>query len=1122
MKLTLKEATNYLISLHPENFLSLAKTSGYICPVCGSGSGRKGTGMKATYENGHTRFLCYKCRISGDIIDYYAYTQYGIPFEAEQSERFKYGIIAACEAYGIECTELKKDNISYTPKQKPVFRKIVVKTQQPELKNYWPTVDDIDNFLAKRTPSNFTDQACRDWVKYRGLDLWAGADKVLKQNLVGLIPRVSSKYDALGKALEEEKKGQKIIDSYLVIKQQNIHGNTVGYKLLLLPFNSDGTINDITHDIGNGKLNTRSRQDGNSGVGYTLFNPAYKTDFVKNLQITVIVESIANAIALSQLWIQTVCIDSCANEFIINDLKGYFPNLALWLDYDAREKQKKYAQKYNLENIEWIPEHCVDSNGDIIPNFDQNDLVRSQQFRDNVDKIISKYYLSQTSVFNIESVKNVSDAYCDENGVCNIIIANTGNGKTYTAEQKINEYNLLQERCLYATDTQENVVTVGNKTNSRIIISTTDEENESYNEDTTIDDKSKNSVVLTHARLMTYGDTGRVFEGIPDKCNYPHKIIDEPQNLMQRIQIPFIAAYYESPFQGGDEFVWVKQSTFTFLAYYSDEKQAEKYGKRNFKEKTSRTKQRHEDPDNIFTLTKTYDFIKCKYTTKELQDPKKYTHLYGNVFAIDLEEAINWNEIPKQRDAEDECSITNIEYVKKMFQYLVNPRIICEFPIYLKTNEPLTIEQIRGMYNEEYEKRIEKYRKQNNLDENYYIKEEIKKKFQTQALNVMKQRIKSPKNPAYCPFLSGISILPWILLMRNKQTTLNLLSATFTKFNQKIIHRVAQHMGWSFRVTNVEENNFIFDVSTLQLKEPITLDSQRRLAVELSNILEKEKIFLVTYKKKNADLIFNQMKIMGDNIINRFCVYKHDFERIGEIASTYVQNRPESEILHIITYCNSSLVQGVNLNEHSFVILDVGSFISTAMLQLPCQCDSEMKDIIMTELLKNELIQTIGRVFRAKEEEIKQYKRNGETLKSEKKITIILHNMKSLTGAFSVDERLTYKRITFVENEKKYFISKQNEDDHSFQTLLQACLSTYNRVEPANQKIEDEKSKGEIKNKETLKKEREDRKIEKTINIIKELKMGNTSWRDISRKIHFSRFTPEEKEKIKEEYERNN
>ena len=130
--------------------------------------------------------------------------------------------------------------------------------------------------------------------------------------------------------------------------------------------------------------------------------------------------------------------------------------------------------------------------------------------------------------------------------------------------------------------------------------------------------------------------------------------------------------------------------------------------------------------------------------------------------------------------------------------------------------------------------------------------------------------------------------------------------------------------------------------------------------------------------------------------------------------------------------------------------------------------------------------------------------------------------MKSLTGAFSVDERLTYKRITFVENEKKYFISKQNEDDHSFQTLLQACLSTYNRVEPANQKIEDEKSKGEIKNKETLKKEREDRKIEKTINIIKELKMGNTSWRDISRKIHFSRFTPEEKEKIKEEYERNN
>lgn len=1121
MKLfSLEEVKNFLISLHPENFLTIAKKSGWLCPVCGSGSGKKGTGMSATHHENHTRFKCRSCGISGDILDFFAYTRYGIPFEAEQTERFKYGIIAACEEYGIESDELEKLKITYIlPKKTHTIKKQIITKTTPTINNFWPTVDDIDYFLANRTPSDFTEQACKDWILYRGLDLWNGADKVLKQNLVGLIPKISSKFNALQYALDNEKKGIKIVDSYLVIKQQDIHGNTVGYKMLLLPYNSDGSVNDIAQSLGNGKLNTRAKKDGSQAVGYTFFDAPYKTTFYEQKQLIIIVESIANAIALSQLSIKTICIDSCTNEFIINDIKGYYQNLALWLDFDAQKKQQEYAEKYNLESILWIPEHCQDDKGNVIEKFDQNDLVRTPKFKYNIDDIINTYYLKQTSVFNITSANNINEAYCDTDGICNIIIANTGNGKTFMAEKKIREYSQNYERCLYATDTQENVVTVGNDTNSRIIISTSDEQGETdIDENQLNDEKNKFGVALTHARLSFYGDTGRIFEGILDKCNYPHKIVDEPQNLMQEIQIPFIASYYDSPYHGGDENVWVKQSNFVFLAYYSDEKQSEKYGKRTFKEKTSRSKQKQEDPNNIFTLTKEYNFIKSKYTTEQMQDPKYYTHLYGNVFAIDLEESINWNEIPKQRDSENEESISNIEYVKKIFQYLINPRIICEFPILKATEEPISRTQIKEMYEEEYNKRLEKYRKKNNYDEHYYIKEEIKAKFKTQALNILYTKIKSPKNPAYCPFLSGINILPWILLMRNKNSTLNLLSATFTKFNQNIIKRVATHMGWNFKITNVLENNFLFDVCTLQLKKQLTIENQKRLSVELSDRLKNEKLFIVTYKKKNADLIFNQIKILGNNKINEFCIYKHDFERIGEISTSYIGNEPKSKILHIITYCNSSLVQGVNLNEHSVILLDTGSFIATAALKLPNNCSTETKNIIMTELLKNEITQTIGRIFRARKDEIEEYIKNKKILKSKKKILIILHNMESLAGAFSVDENLTYSRKAFIENDKKYFISKKNEDDHAFQTLLQACIDAYNRKEPINQQKEDIKDEEDI---EILKEKKLAEKVQKAIETALKYKLENpnATWRDISRKIHYSRFSDEEKEKIKTEYE---
>lgn len=57
---------------HPEiYFTQKAKDGGYICPICGNGSGKNGTGIKLI--KGQTfRYKCFKCGTSGDVINFYA------------------------------------------------------------------------------------------------------------------------------------------------------------------------------------------------------------------------------------------------------------------------------------------------------------------------------------------------------------------------------------------------------------------------------------------------------------------------------------------------------------------------------------------------------------------------------------------------------------------------------------------------------------------------------------------------------------------------------------------------------------------------------------------------------------------------------------------------------------------------------------------------------------------------------------------------------------------------------------------------------------------------------------------------------------------------------------------
>ena len=67
----MQEKLDYVHNNPEQYFTHKAKNGGYVCPVCGNGSGKDGTGVK--FIKGQTfRYKCFKCGTSGDVINFYA------------------------------------------------------------------------------------------------------------------------------------------------------------------------------------------------------------------------------------------------------------------------------------------------------------------------------------------------------------------------------------------------------------------------------------------------------------------------------------------------------------------------------------------------------------------------------------------------------------------------------------------------------------------------------------------------------------------------------------------------------------------------------------------------------------------------------------------------------------------------------------------------------------------------------------------------------------------------------------------------------------------------------------------------------------------------------------------
>lgn len=108
--MTRAEAKNYILH-HPEGYLPPAKKTGWICPLCGNGSGSTGDGIVIDkHDRGRTHLKCFKCHFYGDMIELIAQVE-GIQ-DGGSREAFE----AAYKAYGLT---VEPDHQQEPRKQEP-------------------------------------------------------------------------------------------------------------------------------------------------------------------------------------------------------------------------------------------------------------------------------------------------------------------------------------------------------------------------------------------------------------------------------------------------------------------------------------------------------------------------------------------------------------------------------------------------------------------------------------------------------------------------------------------------------------------------------------------------------------------------------------------------------------------------------------------------------------------------------------------------------------------------------------------------------------------------------------------------------------------------------------------
>ena len=98
-----EEAKEYIVNNPGEWLTRDGSGEGYVCPICGSGSGKSGTGLRQ-YPGSKTgtHWHCFACGFHGDMVDFAGKVKYGVePQGRADVAGYRRAFEAAREAYGI-------------------------------------------------------------------------------------------------------------------------------------------------------------------------------------------------------------------------------------------------------------------------------------------------------------------------------------------------------------------------------------------------------------------------------------------------------------------------------------------------------------------------------------------------------------------------------------------------------------------------------------------------------------------------------------------------------------------------------------------------------------------------------------------------------------------------------------------------------------------------------------------------------------------------------------------------------------------------------------------------------------------------------------------------------------
>lgn len=983
--------------------------------------------------------------------------------------------------------------------------------------NFWPTITDCINF--KDTCWAYMDvypyydfSYYKEWCNYRGFS----KSEELYENAVGILyshsflfPQPSKFKNAFQQSIYESiQKKQQLEIHNIGVPIQNIEDKLVAVQFLVLPKflfeNKKGKTLS--------KLFTRA-EAGESAKGFTVFIGNHYDTFPFDYGKFIIVESVANALALSMIGLNTICIYTTGNIDLIPELKLKYNDVVLWLDRDAQiikenerfSLQEQACRDYDVEGI-YFDRNTSFWKDEKPSNYDINDLFNEticNSGSNNYFYIIQEY-LQQAPFLSYYTENTIYEALTERLNTIHLILAPTGVGKTTTLIQKLQDedrYNTI------FTYTVKNAMFLKHQLEKYSCIVSN---NTGLEDDGSYGDNITGFEIATIARLNYWGHSPYLFPCAPFLLNKNYFYIDEAHNLFNFYHFNYaLCACYEKPIKSQKK---VKSERYESVSLFSHNLE------KHFDTTCTRENKYRQFGFMYEATNQTFHILEsfAGHTVKEwIENKELYKHVIDTVFACELENQLNIDTMPNPDDVlKSKFTGSYFDFLKELLTKTLKPRITIEMPIYKETNEPLSyqeyIEEYKEIENKLRNEIIQKYTEQYKLPENVqppaYLMGKIAKEIDKEQLKQNVQRelnkiIKFPQKAPWIPYFSGYNILPFLLLLENPRA-INMLTATMSEKHIKLLKEISILKNYNLNIVKIPYIPVKYNVTILMLDKDLTNKQQAKLL----ELLDKQKappMLSVSYKKYNAKDVKTKLfsKILGENFLfyeDKYFSTRGDVENDKE-QSPNTKNR--NEAFHIITYSKASILEGYNMPFHEIAIIDAGIFIAKANMDLNTYASDTEKLYQYNMHANNEIKQIAGRLFRPLPEEEEQIQPN-RTLISKKHIVLFLHNTEQLKH-FRLDYEIINGQPTIIKETDTYSFASI-DGERRIDTICEAILNAYERKEIINQKEIDNEIRQQEREQALFEKQQQQEEIWR--NKASQLKEEGVSYIDAYKIMHASRY----------------